>query len=51
MDKNKATATIEETFDHSFDKETFIRFVKNLLNDIDVSVFCTPFFGQKVGLC
>ncbi|OAV64128.1 hypothetical protein Barb6_03379 [Bacteroidales bacterium Barb6] len=36
MDKNKATAIIEETFDKAFDKEVFIRFIKNLLNDIDI---------------
>jgi methylase of polypeptide subunit release factors len=37
MDKNKATAIIEKTFDNKFSKETFILFIKNLLNDIDVS--------------
>ncbi|KAA6344127.1 hypothetical protein EZS27_008209 [termite gut metagenome] len=37
MDKNKAIAIIEETFDKAFDKEVFIRFIKNLLNDIDTS--------------
>lgn len=37
MNKNKATAIIEETFDKKFNKEQFIRFVQNLLNDIDVS--------------
>jgi hypothetical protein len=37
MDKNKATVIIEETFDKAFDKQTFIQFVQNLLNDIDVS--------------
>ena len=37
MDKNKATAIIEETFDKAFDKQTFIQFVGNLLNDIDRS--------------
>jgi hypothetical protein len=35
MNKNKAIAIIEETFDKAFDKDTFIRFVKNLLNDIE----------------
>ncbi|MDR0506062.1 MAG: restriction endonuclease, partial [Dysgonamonadaceae bacterium] len=34
MDKNKATAIIEETFDNKFDENTFIRFIQNLLNDI-----------------
>jgi hypothetical protein len=37
MDKNKATRTIEETFDKAFDKQTFIQFIQNLLNDIDTS--------------
>jgi methylase of polypeptide subunit release factors len=36
MDKNKAIAIIEETFDKAFEKETFMRFIKNLLNDIDI---------------
>jgi len=36
MDKNKATALIEETFDKAFDKQVFIRFIQNLLNDIDL---------------
>ena len=37
MDKNKATAIIEETFDKAFDKQNFTLFVQNLLNDIDMS--------------
>ena len=37
MDRNKATSIIEETFDKAFNKQTFIRFVQNLLNDIDMS--------------
>jgi hypothetical protein len=37
MDKNKATIIIEETFDNKFDKKLFIRFIQNLLNDIDIS--------------
>jgi hypothetical protein len=37
MDKHKATAILEETFDKAFDKDVFIRFIKNLLNDIDTS--------------
>jgi len=36
MDKNKATAIIEETFDKAFDKQNFTLFVQNLLNDIDI---------------
>ncbi|MDR2775689.1 MAG: Eco57I restriction-modification methylase domain-containing protein [Tannerella sp.] len=37
MDKNKAMAIIEETFDNKFDKELFVKFIRNLLNDIDAS--------------
>ena len=37
MDKNKATAIIEETFDKAFNKQAFILFAQNLLNDIDMS--------------
>lgn len=37
MDKNKAISSIEETFDSSFNKDKFILFIKNLLNDIDLS--------------
>ncbi|MDR2027707.1 MAG: Eco57I restriction-modification methylase domain-containing protein [Prevotellaceae bacterium] len=37
MDKNKATEIIEETFDRAFDKQMYIRFVQNLLNDMDMS--------------
>jgi hypothetical protein len=37
MDESKATAIIEETFDRAFDKQTFTKFVKNLLNNIDAS--------------
>jgi hypothetical protein len=36
MDKNKATAIIEKTFDQAFDKQTFIQFIQNLLNDIEI---------------
>jgi hypothetical protein len=35
MDKNKAI--VEGTFDNKFDKELFVRFIRNLLNDIDSS--------------
>ncbi|MDR1895484.1 MAG: hypothetical protein LBR10_01675, partial [Prevotellaceae bacterium] len=35
MDKSKATVIIEEIFNKAFDKEVFIRFIKNLLNDIE----------------
>ena len=37
MDRNKAIASIESTFDSSFNKEQFILFIQNLLNDIDMS--------------
>ena len=37
MDRSKVTAIIEETFDKAFDKQKFIQFVQNLLNDIDMS--------------
>jgi len=37
MDRNKATTIIEDICDNAFDKQTFIRFVQNLLNDIDMS--------------
>ena len=37
MDKNKATAIIEGTFDKAFNKQVFTLFVQNLLNDIDMS--------------
>ena len=36
MDKNKATAIIEETFDKAFNKQSFMLFIQNLLNDIDI---------------
>ncbi|MDR2809039.1 MAG: Eco57I restriction-modification methylase domain-containing protein [Tannerellaceae bacterium] len=36
MDKNKATTLIEETFDKAFDKQKFILFARNLLNDMDI---------------
>ncbi|KAA6334356.1 hypothetical protein EZS27_017318 [termite gut metagenome] len=46
MDKNKAATIIEETFDKAFDKEAFIRFVKNLLNDMEDKN--NDYWGQNI---
>lgn len=37
MDKNQARTLIHETFNNAFDKSRYIRFVKELLNEIDES--------------
>jgi hypothetical protein len=37
MDNNRAETILEETFNNAFNKQIFIRFITNLLNDIDTS--------------
>ncbi len=39
MDKQQAKNIIQETFEKPFDKERFIGFVKNLLNQIEDATF------------
>ncbi|MBU4491161.1 MAG: N-6 DNA methylase, partial [Euryarchaeota archaeon] len=39
MDKKQAQALIKETFESSFDKNRFIGFVKNLLNEVEEASF------------
>lgn len=39
MDKKQAQALIKETFESSFDKNRFVGFVKNLLNDVEGATF------------
>jgi len=39
MDKKQAQNLIKETFENSFDKDKFVRFIKNLLNKIQDSSF------------
>jgi len=39
MDKKQAQALIKETFESPFDKDRFVIFTKNLLNDIDDAPF------------
>ncbi|MGH7889625.1 MAG: hypothetical protein ACRENF_03645, partial [Thermodesulfobacteriota bacterium] len=37
MTKDEASRLIKETFENPFDESKFLRFIKNLLNDIDES--------------
>ena len=37
MDKQQARQIIKETFENTFDKESFTHFIKNFLNSIDES--------------
>ncbi|MDP2789100.1 MAG: class I SAM-dependent DNA methyltransferase, partial [bacterium] len=39
MDKKQAQTLIKETFESSFDKNRFVGFVKNLLNDVEEATF------------
>jgi hypothetical protein len=39
MDRKRAIETIEQTFDHAFNKDSFYEFIQNLLNDIDTSKY------------
>jgi len=39
MDKQQAREIIKDTFESSFDKDKFTRFIRNLLNRIDDSLF------------
>ncbi|MDO9341019.1 MAG: TaqI-like C-terminal specificity domain-containing protein [Bacteroidales bacterium] len=39
MDKQQAKHLIRDTFEGSFDKDVFTRFIKNLLNKIDIAPF------------
>lgn len=39
MDKKQAQALIKGTFESTFDKDRFISFVKNLLNDVEEATF------------
>lgn len=47
MDKKRAIATIEKTFDKAFNKKDFSEFIQNLLNDIDTSKY-TEYKGNLI---
>jgi len=46
MDKQSAVKLIRETFDKPFDKEQFVRFVKELFNRISLDAF--EYYGQYI---
>jgi len=46
MDKQSAIKLIRETFDKPFDKEQFVRFVKELFNRISLDAF--EYYGQYI---
>ena len=46
MDKQSAIKLVRETFDKPFDKEQFVRFVKELFNRISVDAF--EYYGQYI---
>jgi len=46
MDKQSAIQLIKETFENSFEKERFVRFVKNLFNKISLEPF--EYSGQYI---
>lgn len=46
MDKQSAIKLIRETFDKPFDKERFVRFVKELFNRISLDAF--EYYGQYI---